>query len=51
MKTFYLITKTGKDLIRKIEVSCVDDAVDYFSNMKKLAKKDLLSVFIVTDQL
>lgn len=51
MKTFYLITKTGKNLIRKKELYCFDDAIEYFSEMKQLQKEDLLSVFIVTDQL
>jgi hypothetical protein len=29
---------------------CYEDAVEYFAKVKKLSEKDLLNIYIVTDQ-
>jgi hypothetical protein len=52
MRTYYLkYNNLGKDIIMKIDANSLDQAINFFSKMKKLEKDDLLKVFIVTDQL
>lgn len=46
MKTFKLTTKSG-ETINKFCCQSKEDAVDYFSKVKRLSKKVLLSLFIV----
>jgi hypothetical protein len=49
MKTFYLKTKL-KETIKKIDIDTLESAIKYFCEMKKMSKKDLLTVFIVTEK-
>ena len=49
MKTFYLKTKL-KETIKKINTDTLESAVKYFCEMKKMPKKDLLTIFIVTEK-
>ncbi len=48
MKTFKLITKSG-ETINKFCCQSYEEAVNYFAEVKKLSKKILLRIFIVTD--
>ena len=50
MKQFYLKSKITHEVFSKIFTKTYDDAVEYFSKVKKLSKKDLLNIFLVTDQ-
>lgn len=51
MKTYYLkCNNSEKDIVNRIEAVSLDQAIKFFSKMKKLEKDDLLKVFIVTDQ-
>jgi hypothetical protein len=49
MKTFYLKTKDG-ETINRASFYLKMDAIEYFSDIKKMSDKDLLSVFIVTSK-
>lgn len=46
MKEFYLKTKSG-ETINKIDAKCLDNAVEYFSKIKKMSSINLLDIFIV----
>jgi hypothetical protein len=51
MRTFYLKYKNFEnDIIMRIDANSLDQAISFFSKVKKLEKDDLLKVFIVTDQ-
>ena len=49
MKTFYLKTKKSKEVLIKTSCYSIEDAIDYFSKVKKLQKKDLVNIFLITD--
>jgi len=53
MRTFYLKynNSNSKDVINRVDAVSIDQAIKFFSMMKKLEKDDLLKVFIVTDRL
>lgn len=47
MKTFYL--KVGDEVINQVTVSCIEEAISYFSQLKQLTKSELLRIFKVTE--
>jgi hypothetical protein len=47
MKTFYL--KVGEEVITQIRVSCIEEAISYFSQLKQLTESELLRIFKVTE--
>jgi len=47
MKTFYL--KVGEEVINQVRVSCIDEAINYFSQLKKLSESELLRIFTITE--
>ena len=49
MKTFYLRTKRSKEVLIKTSCYSVEEAIEYFSKVKQLAKKDLVSIFLITE--
>jgi hypothetical protein len=50
MKTFYLtIGNNKKDIIAKVFAENLQQAVDYFSKIKKLSKNDLLGIYTVSE--
>ncbi len=49
MKTFYLKTKDG-ETINRATFSLKIDAVEYFSDIKKMSNDDLQRIFIVTSK-
>ena len=49
MKTFYLRIKNTKEVLIKTSCYSIEDAVDYFSKVKQLSKKDLVSIFLITE--
>jgi predicted GIY-YIG superfamily endonuclease len=49
MGTFYLKTKKSKEVIIKTECHSIEEAINYFSKIKQLPKKDLVSIFIITE--
>ena len=49
MKTFYLRTKSTKEVIIKTNCQSIEDAIEYFSEVKRLPKKDLVSIFLITE--
>ncbi len=49
MKTFYLKTKKSKEVLIKTSCYNVEQAIDYFSEIKKLNKKDLVNIFLITE--
>lgn len=49
MRNFYLKTKDN-EVINTGRFADVDEAVRYFAAIKKLSKKTLLSIFLVTDK-
>lgn len=49
MKTYHLISKSAKEIINKFSCECVEDAISYFSKVKKLKKKDLLHIFDIKE--
>lgn len=50
MKQYHLKLKISKETFSKFMASCYEDALEYFSSVKKLSKKDLLNIYIITDQ-
>jgi predicted DNA-binding protein (MmcQ/YjbR family) len=50
MKQFHLKSKISNETLSKFVAESYEQAVDYFSKIKKLSKKDLLNIFLVTDQ-
>jgi len=44
MEEYVLKTNNG-EVIKKINVSNLDDAIDYFAKMKNLKKQQLISIF------
>jgi hypothetical protein len=50
-KIFYLKPKNCKDVISKISIESLEEAIIYFSKVKKLSKKSILDIYTVTDQL
>jgi len=49
MKTFYLRTKSTKEVITKTNCYSIEEAIDYFSKVKRLPKRDLVSIFLITE--
>lgn len=49
MKSFYLKTKCG-EVINSASFNRKNEAVEYFSEVKKMSDEDLLSIFIVTSK-
>jgi fatty acid-binding protein DegV len=49
MKTFYLRTKNTKEVLIKTSCYSIEDAIEYFSKVKQLPKKDLTSIFMITE--
>jgi hypothetical protein len=49
MKTFYLRIKDTKEVLIKTSCYNIEEAVDYFSKVKQLPKKDLVSIFLITE--
>jgi len=49
MKTFYLRTKSTKEVIKKTNCYSIEQAIDYFSKVKRLPKRDLVSIFLITE--
>lgn len=50
MKQYHLKSKISKETFSKFMAECYEDAVEYFAKVKKLSEKDLLNIYIVTDQ-
>lgn len=50
MTQFHLKSKISNETFSKFMTESYEQAVDYFSKVKKLTKKDLLNIFIVTDK-
>jgi hypothetical protein len=50
MKQFHLKSKTSNETFSKFMADSYEQAVEYFSKVKRLTKKDLLNIFLVTDQ-
>lgn len=51
MKTYYLLSKNNsKDIIKKVEASTIDNAIEILAMLKRLSKEDLLNIFLVTDK-
>jgi len=49
MKTFYLRTKKSKEIIIKTQCYSIEQAIEYFSEVKRLPKKDIVSIFLITE--
>ena len=49
MKTFYLRIKNTKEVLIKTSCYSIEQAIDYFSKVKQLPKKDLVSIFMMTE--
>jgi fatty acid-binding protein DegV len=49
MKTFYLRIKNTKEVLIKTSCYSIEDAIEYFSKVKQLPKKDLVSIFLITE--
>jgi hypothetical protein len=50
MKQFHLKSKLSNETFSKFVAENYEQAVEYFSKVKNLSKKDLLNIFLVTDQ-
>ena len=50
MKTFYLNPKNSKEVISRVLLETLEEAIIYFSKVKKLSKKSILDIYTVTDQ-
>ena len=50
MKQFHLKSKISNETLSKFMAESYEQAVEYFSKVKKLSKKDLLNIFLVTYQ-
>jgi hypothetical protein len=49
MKTFYLKTRKSKEVLIKTSCYSIEQAIDYFSKIKQLHKKDLVNIFLITE--
>jgi hypothetical protein len=49
MKTYYLISKSAKEIVNRFECVDIEEAIYYFSKVKKLKKKDLLHIFDIKE--
>lgn len=43
----YVLKTNNGEVIKRVNVSSLDDAIDYFAKMKKLEKQQLISIFKV----
>jgi hypothetical protein len=50
MKTFYLKTKNCKEVISRVSLESLEEAIIYFCKLKKLDRKSILNIYTVTDQ-
>lgn len=49
MKTYYLISKSADEIVNRFTCEYIEDALSYFSKVKKLSKKDLLHIFHIKE--
>jgi hypothetical protein len=49
MKQYHLKSKISKETFSKFLAPSLEEAIEYFSRLKKLSKKDLLNIYAVTD--
>jgi len=49
MKKYHLKSKNSNESYAKFFASSLEEAIEYFSRLKKLSKKDLLNIYAVTD--
>lgn len=49
MKTYYLISKSAGEIVNRFTCQYIEDAILYFSKVKKLSKKDLLHIFDIKE--
>lgn len=50
MKTFYLTVKNNKkDIIARVVTETIEQAISYFSKVKKLSRADLLGIYTVSE--
>jgi len=49
MKTYYLISKAADEIVNRFACMDIEDAISYFSKVKKLKKKDLLHIFDIKE--
>jgi hypothetical protein len=49
MKQYHLKSKISNESFAKFLAPSLEEAIEYFSKLKKLSKKDLLNIYAVTD--
>jgi hypothetical protein len=49
MKQYHLKSKISNETFAKYTAPSLEIAIEYFSRLKKLSKKDLLNIYAVTD--
>jgi len=49
MKEYYLKSKISNEKFAKYVAPTLEIAIEYFSRLKNLSKKDLLNIYSVTD--
>lgn len=49
MKQYHLKSKSSNETFAKFMAPTMEVAIEYFSRLKKLSKKDLLNIYVVTD--
>jgi hypothetical protein len=49
MKQYHLKSKISNESFAKFAATSLEEAIEYFSKLKKLSKKDLLNIYAVTD--
>jgi len=49
MKQYHLKSKISEESFAKFVASSLEEAIEYFSRLKKLSKKDLLNIYDVTN--
>lgn len=49
MKQYHLKSKISNESFAKFLAPSLEEAIEYFSRLKKLSKKDLLNIYTVTD--
>ena len=49
MKQYHLKSKISNESFAKFLATSLEEAIEYFSKVKKLSKKDLLNIYAVTD--
>jgi hypothetical protein len=49
MKQYHLKSKISHETFAKYVAPSLEVAIEYFSRLKKLSKKDLLNIYAVTD--